>query len=307
MMRPSTFPGITIRKIQTIARASEERKANKVYRQFCRQSALPAVTISDLQRSRLGLSQYVPIHGEHGKCPGLLDAWKTGWLRGALIPNSHWQSSEVHKASFTWPYGSGSSDKSVAPKRLTIKGNEASIIRIAMVWPRHPASVPEVILTNLDGLYRFACRLTKDADRAQDLVQETALRALQRERTIVRDPRAWLFQTLYHTFISDYRRLSREAINDRFSEEELDLQNLCGPLSDAVAMEDVRKAVEALPDELRSVVWLSDAEGFRVREIAEILGWPIGTVGSRLWRARQELRVLLSVYRPPEEQEYDMR
>jgi RNA polymerase sigma-70 factor (ECF subfamily) len=134
-----------------------------------------------------------------------------------------------------------------------------------MVWPRHPASVPEVILTNLDGLYRFACRLTRDADRAQDLVQETALRALQRERTIVRDPRAWLFQTLYHTFISDYRRLSREAINVRFSEEELDLQNLSGPLSDAVAMEDVRKAVEALPDELRSVVWLSDALPLSVR------------------------------------------
>lgn len=176
-----------------------------------------------------------------------------------------------------------------------------------MVWPRHSASVPDVILTNLDGLYRFACRLAKNADRAQDLTQETALRALQREQTIVRDPRAWLFQTLYHTFISDYRRLSCESINVHMSEEELDLQNLSGPLPDVVAMEDVRKAIEALPDELRSVVWLSDAEGFGLREIAEILGWPIGTVGSRLWRARQELRILLSVYRPPEEKKYDVR
>jgi RNA polymerase sigma-70 factor, ECF subfamily len=176
-----------------------------------------------------------------------------------------------------------------------------------MVWPSHAASVPDAILTNLDGLYRFACRLTKDADRAQDLIQETALRALQQEKTIVRDPRAWLFQTLYHTFISDYRRLSREAMNTPLSEEELDLQNLSAPLPDFVAMEDVKRAIEALPQELGSVVWLSVAEGFRLREIAQILGWPIGTVASRLWRARQELRILLSVYRPPEEQEYDMR
>ena len=176
-----------------------------------------------------------------------------------------------------------------------------------MAWPSHSVSVPDAILTNLDGLYRFACRLTKDAERAQDLVQETALRALQREKTIVRDPRAWLFQTLYHTFISDYRRLTREAMNIHLSEEELDLQNLSGPLPDFVAMEDVKRAIEALPQELGSVVWLSDAEGFRLREIAQILGWPIGTVASRLWRARQELRILLSVYRPPEEQEYDMR
>ncbi len=176
-----------------------------------------------------------------------------------------------------------------------------------MVRPSHSASVPDAILTNLDALYRFGCRLTKDADRAQDLVQETALRALQRESTIVRDSRAWLFQTLYHTFISDYRRLSREAMNVHLSEEELDLENLSCPLSDVVVMEDVKRAMEALPQELGSVVWLSDAEGFRLREIAQILGWPVGTVGSRLWRARQELRILLSVYRPPEEQEYDVR
>ncbi len=71
----------------------------------------------------------------------------------------------------------------------------------------------------------------------------------------------------------------------------------------AIRKQDVRAAIEALPEKLRAVVWLSDVEGLPLREIADVLGWPTGTVASRLWRARQELRHLLSAYDTSEEKE----
>jgi len=73
---------------------------------------------------------------------------------------------------------------------------------------------------------------------------------------------------------------------------------LADPLPSLMTAEDVRKAVDNLPDAFRAVVWLSDAERVRLREIAEILDCPLGTVASRLARGRQELRRLLSAYGP---------
>jgi len=169
---------------------------------------------------------------------------------------------------------------------------------------RAARSVPvgEAILGYLDGLFRFALRLTRDAQLARELTQESALRALERQQSITYDLRAWLFQTLYHTFISHHRRGSREeTFGEGSSEIEARQESLSNPISDLIAVEDVRRAIEVLPQELRTVVWLSDAEEFRLREIAEILGWPVGTVASRLWRARQELRRLLSAYGRPSE------
>jgi len=152
---------------------------------------------------------------------------------------------------------------------------------------------------NLDGLYRFALRLSRNTADAQDLLQETAARAWERRNTDVQNWRAWLFQTLYHAFISSrrHRQRWREAEVDAW-DHEVDADD---PLPAAIATEDVRRAIEALPTELGAVVWLSDAEELHLREIAQILGWPIGTVASRLWRARAELRKLLSAYGSPGE------
>jgi RNA polymerase sigma-70 factor (ECF subfamily) len=162
----------------------------------------------------------------------------------------------------------------------------------------------EAVLEHLDGLYRFALRLTRDGHLSQELTQECALRALERQKTISSDLRAWLFQTLYHTFVSHYRRgLRQETSGEDCSGIEPSQGSASNPLPNLIAVEDVRSAIEALPEELRTVVWLSDAEEFRLREIAEILGWPLGTVASRLWRARQELRRLLSDYSPPGEKQ----
>lgn len=173
------------------------------------------------------------------------------------------------------------------------------VVSIEEAWSGPTGRAGDAILAHLDALYRFALRLTRNHHDAQELTQETVLRAWERKQTITTNARAWLFQTLYHTFVSGRRHFSRwkQGVDEDSDTERLEEGG--NPLPTAIATEDVRRAIEALPEELRVVVWLSDAEELRLREIAQILGWPIGTVASRLWRARQELRKFLSAYGPP--------
>lgn len=156
----------------------------------------------------------------------------------------------------------------------------------------------DVILEHLGGLYRFALRLTRNVDDAQELAQETFLRAWQRRETITLNVRAWMFQTLYHSFISGWRRRSRSNVSSDGNSDTEALEYSGPRLPTLITSEDVRRAIETLPQELRVVVWLSDAEEFRLREISQILDCPVGTVASRLWRARLELRKFLSAYGP---------
>jgi len=162
-------------------------------------------------------------------------------------------------------------------------------------------SVGEAVLAHLDALYRFALRLTRNKQLAEELVQESVVRALEQNGSRVGNLRAWLFQTLYHRFIDSYRRVIRLAAKGE--DAGADFTNLAQRAPDRGIMEDVRRSLEALPEELRVVVWLSDGEDFRLREIAEMLGWPLGTVASRLARGREELRRLLSAYGPSREKE----
>ncbi len=176
------------------------------------------------------------------------------------------------------------------------------IVSLDQTWLAQTASAADEIVAHLDALYRFALRLTADADQAQELTQETVLRAWQHRSMVVRDWRAWLFQTLYHTFISNHRRrLTQQEWSRDLAHDEAALFSPVSLRPSVITGEDVRNAIEVLPEELRVVVWLSDAEGVPLREIAQMLDWPLGTVASRLWRARQELRRLLSVYGPPKE------
>lgn len=178
------------------------------------------------------------------------------------------------------------------------------VVRIDAGWPSEETCLEDVLRDNLDGLYRFALRLTRDASEAQDLTQEAAARAWERQNRGVQNWRPWLFQTLYHVFINSHRHRKRWADADiDLEEEEAGTQRLADLLSAVITTEDVRRAIEALPEELRAVVWLSDAEELHLREIAQILEWPIGTVASRLWRARLELRKSLSAYGPPREKQ----
>lgn len=175
---------------------------------------------------------------------------------------------------------------------------KGEVIPISADCPREATDLPDALEHNLDGLYRFALRLSRNTDEAGELVQESALRAWERRDTNVQNWRAWLFQTLYHAFISRKRRSKRWGEDDSADPELGELVGLQDPLPALVATEDVRRAIQSLPENLRIVVWLSDAEGFRLREIAVILDCPAGTVASRLARARDALRVQLSAYGP---------
>jgi RNA polymerase sigma-70 factor, ECF subfamily len=168
--------------------------------------------------------------------------------------------------------------------------------------------VREAVLVYLDELYRFALRLTRDAGQANELVQECALRGLQGQNRIVQNPRSWLFQTLYHIFVDHGRkRVLRGAYAEEFPGEDIEAGVAVSPLPDVMAVEDVRTALESLPPQFRAVVWLSDAEGFALREVAEILECPLGTVASRLARGRQELRQRLCAYGPQGRDRHDLR
>ncbi|MBI4167141.1 MAG: sigma-70 family RNA polymerase sigma factor [Acidobacteria bacterium] len=162
-------------------------------------------------------------------------------------------------------------------------------------------SIDESVLAHLDGLYRFALRLTRDSALAEDLVQDSLVRALEQKDSVIGNLRSWLFQTLYHKFVDSYRRIHR--MEQKVSETNAGISDSMQLTSDLVAVRDVRRAMETLPEELRLVVWLSDGEEFRLREIAEMLGWPLGTVASRLARGREELRRSLAAYGAPREKQ----
>jgi len=143
-------------------------------------------------------------------------------------------------------------------------------------------------MPHVSALLRVACRLRGDRTAAEDLVQETMLRAWRarhqfREGT---NARAWLFRILFHQFYSEGRRARVEL-------------NFVAPpapdqAADPVETLEVNQALAALSEEHRAVLLLAVVEGFTCQEIAGILSIPIGTVMSRLSRARQALRELLA-------------
>jgi RNA polymerase sigma-70 factor (ECF subfamily) len=160
-------------------------------------------------------------------------------------------------------------------------------------------------LRHLDALYRTALRMTRSEADAEDLVQETYIRAFRfRDQfTLGTNMKAWLFRILTNTFINTYRRKSaqpevtdlegvdefslyRRMANDRAASSSPDPE---AELLNSVVDTEVTDALEELPEKFRTTVLL-DVEGFSYKEIAEMLGIPIGTVMSRLHRGRKFLQ-----------------
>lgn len=167
----------------------------------------------------------------------------------------------------------------------------------------HPATTPTSFeretLPHLDTLYRVALRLTGEDAAAQDLVQDTMLRALRgwggfRPGS---NARAWLVTILRNTFINDYRRRRREPVTVEL--DDASPHAIYDAVADAdpegtffarIVDERVLAAVDALPAEFREVLVLSDMEGLGYAEIAAALDIPLGTLKSRLFRARRLLQ-----------------
>jgi RNA polymerase sigma-70 factor (ECF subfamily) len=154
----------------------------------------------------------------------------------------------------------------------------------------------------LPGLYSAAFRLTRNAADAEDLVQETFLRAYRGFHQF--EPgtnlKAWLYRILTNTFINSYRKKQREPQTDSLDEtEDWYLYSRMAErgtepsaetsVIESLPDEDVQEALSSLPEQFRIAVLLADVEGFSYKEIADITGVPIGTVMSRLHRGRKAL------------------
>jgi RNA polymerase sigma-70 factor, ECF subfamily len=157
------------------------------------------------------------------------------------------------------------------------------------------------VLPLVDQLYRAARRYTLSTADAEDLVQETMVKAYAgfRTFTVGTNIRAWLFRILTNTWITSYRTAQRRP-GEMLAADVTDIRpsashNQSAELAvlDAMGDQDVREALQALPEGQRLVVYYADVEGFRYKEIATILDTPLGTVMSRLHRGRANLRALL--------------
>ncbi|HVH62117.1 MAG TPA: sigma-70 family RNA polymerase sigma factor [Candidatus Dormibacteraeota bacterium] len=173
-----------------------------------------------------------------------------------------------------------------------------------MAEPAAKTAFAEEALTHLDTLYRGALRLTRDPDAAQDLVQEAYLRALRYQHSYQAgtNMKAWLFAIMRNLFWDRFKGRKEDVSLDDVGEFVL-FKKLrdegAKPESDVldrIAATEVVAAVDKLPPLHREVVVLVDVEGFSYKDAADALGVPIGTVMSRLHRARQQLQKSLYDY-----------
>jgi RNA polymerase sigma-70 factor (ECF subfamily) len=152
---------------------------------------------------------------------------------------------------------------------------------------------------HIPALRRFACSLTRDQDRADDLVQDTLLRAVSRWAQL-RAPgsaRAWLFQILYNTFRGGFRCRPKPVL-ELPADTDGRHPAVVGHPDDTLQLRSALAALARLPEDQRVVLELVAIEGLSYDEVGRIVGTPVGTVMSRLSRGREKLRELLEVHPP---------
>ncbi len=163
-------------------------------------------------------------------------------------------------------------------------------------------------MPHANSMYNFGYRLTLDEDGAKDLVQDTYLKAYRFINSFQQgtNAKAWLFRILKNSFINDYRKRSKEPnkvdyqdVESYYNSDDVDM-----PITTDLRVESIQdmigdeisNALNALDVDFRTVIILCDLEGFKYDEMAKILDIPIGTVRSRLHRARNLLKEKLSEY-----------
>jgi RNA polymerase sigma-70 factor (ECF subfamily) len=171
----------------------------------------------------------------------------------------------------------------------------------------HPPPLPRGAFEHLDALFRLARRLTGNDDEAEDLVQETFTRAMGKRGQFLpgTNLRAWLFRILRNLYIDGWRRAKTSPVREHLDDDDPSTEGLVSeePLRGdeelerlrGVVADDIEAALRQLSVDARTIVLL-DLEGFTQEELAEVLGCNVGTVKSRLSRARAKLRELLREY-----------
>jgi len=168
----------------------------------------------------------------------------------------------------------------------------------------------DISMPYIDSLYNTAYRMARNAEDAEDLVQETYLKAYRYYDKFEEGTnfKAWIFKILKNSFINLYRKKQRVPPQSEFGEIEESFESsvldgfgdrIKSPEDELMANvldEDVQKSLEKLPDDYRMAVVLADLEGFSYKEIAEILEIPLGTVMSRLYRGRKQMEKSLLEY-----------
>src|SRR3989339_1332112 len=161
---------------------------------------------------------------------------------------------------------------------------------------------------HMNAVFNFALRMTGDEDDANDLVQETYLKAFRFFDKFEKGTncKAWLFRILKNSFINDYRKTTKEPnkvdyddiqnFYENIKADEVETQHYEEDAFANLLDDEISKAISELPEDFRTVVILSDIEGFTYEEIADFVDIPVGTVRSRLHRARKMLYVQLFDY-----------
>jgi RNA polymerase sigma-70 factor, ECF subfamily len=197
------------------------------------------------------------------------------------------------------------------PPRLNPENAELVLVprgctaRLVRVMDKNPSSLvfDQLVRPHFNRLYRLAYRLTGSKPEAEDLYQELLIKAFSKLDDLVNieEPGSWLSRVMYNLFVDQHRRFVRQRMHI-VEESQLSSDGIAGlPGDDDPVADNMRRqqlirldaALQQLSEEHRLVVLLHDTEGYKLKEIQELTGTPVGTVKSRLHRARARLREIL--------------